>query len=159
MEGSRYRDTDKHGYRYEVEIVSDGIVVFGSTPGLCFDFKRYGIRIRRSKHYDYTLHYAIKNGRLLLCRIETRLSLFHRGAELLGVKATSYRNGRWSVFTFDGVPVEYTGILRVGKGFDARYWKHDEKSAPVPFSPEAYRETGYIRLENGVVTEEVLAST
>ena len=74
MEVSRHSYLDQYGYQCEVEIMSDDIVVFNSTPNLCFDFKKHGIKIRRSKYYDYLLCYIIKNEQLFLCGFETRLS-------------------------------------------------------------------------------------
>ena len=59
-------------------------------------------------------------------------------------------------FSFDGIPVDYTGTLHIGKTFDDHFWKHDEKETPVPFSPETYRENGYIRIEEGIIIEKVL---
>ena len=156
MELSRHSYIDPYGYRCGVEMICDDVVVFNSTPGLCFDFKKHGIRIRRSKNYDYILRYAIKNEQLFLCGIETRLSFFSKGSHIFGVKAEASTADNWSIFSFDGIPVDYTGILHIGKNFDDRYWKHDEKETPVPFSPDVYRENGYMKIEEGKIIEKTL---
>jgi len=155
MEVSRHRNLDPYGYRCEVEIISDDIVVFNSTPNLCFDFKKNGIKIRRSKHYDYILRYVIKNEQIFLRDIEARLS--HVCPPLIfGVEAEMFNREKWSIFHFDDIPVKYTGTLSIGKSFDYRYWKHDEKATPVPFSPDVYKEIGYLQLEEGKIVEKVL---
>ena len=156
MEVSRHSYLDQYGYQCEVEIMSDDIVVFNSTPNLCFDFKKHGIKIRRSKYYDYLLCYIIKNEQLFLCGFETRLSCLCKKAQIFDKKAETLNNGKWSIFHFDDIPVEYTGTLSIGKSFDYRYWPHDEKARPVPFSPEVYKENGYLQLEKGIIIEKVL---
>ncbi len=156
MELSRHSYIDSYGYRCGVEIISDDVVVFNSSPSLCFDFKKHGIKIRRSENYDYILRYAINNERLFLCGIEARLSPFCKGSHIFGVTAEASNTGKWNIFSFDGIPVDYTGTLHIGKTFDDHFWKHDEKATPVPFSPEAYRENGYIRIEEGIIIEKVL---
>ena len=152
---SRHCYTDQYGYRCGVDIGSedDEIVVFDSKPHLSFDFKKHGIRIRRSKYHDYILRYVIKNGRLFLWGIEARLSFFSRKSQIMGVSAQTNNKGKWSAFLFDGIPVDYSGTLRIGRTFDYRYWQHDDKGSPVPFSPEVYKENGTIKIENGTVTE------
>ena len=156
MEVSRHRYLDQYGYQCEVEIISDDIVVFKSTPNLCFDFKEHGIKIRRSQHYDYILRYVIKNEQLFLRGFETCLSRLCNESSIFGVKAETLNNGKWSIFHFDDIPVKYTGTLSIGKSFDYRYWRHDEKVSPVPFSPDVYKENGYLQLENGTIMEKVL---
>ena len=156
MEFSRHGYFDQYGYRCEVEIMSDDIVVFNSTPNLCFDFKKHGIKLRHSKYDDYVLHYAIKNEQLFLCKIEARLSLLCKKSQIFGVNAETINKGKWSIFNFDEIPLEYTGTLSIGKTFDYRYWEHDEKVTPVPFSPDVYKESGYLQLEKGTIIENVL---
>ena len=156
METSRHSYLDRYGYRCEIEIISDDIVVFNSTPHLCFDFKKHGIRIRRSKYYDYILQYVIKNEQLCLRGIQTRLSLLCKESQIFGAKAETLHEGKWSIFHFDDIPVDYTGTLRIGKDFDYCYWKHDEKAAPVPFSPNVYKESGYMQFKQGTMIEKVL---
>ena len=156
MEASRHSYFDQYGYRCEVEIISDDVVVFNSTPNLYFDFKKHGIKIRRSKYCDYILRYVIKNEQLFLRGIETRLSLLCNESKIFGVKAEAFNKGKRSIFHFDDVPVEYTGTLSIGKTFNYRYWKHDEKVTPVPFSPDVYKESGYLQLEKGTIIEKVL---
>ncbi len=156
MEASRHSYFDQYGYRCEVEIISEDIVVFNSTPNLCFDFKKHGIKIRHSKYYDYVLQYVIKNEQLFLRGISTRLSLLCKKSQIFGVKAETINKGKWSIFHFDDIPVDYTGTLKIGKTFDYRHWKHDEKATPVPFSPDVYKENGYIKFEKGTIIEKVL---
>ena len=157
MEVSSHRYLDQYGYQCEVEIISDDIVVFNSTPNLCFDFKEHGIKIRRSQYYDYILRYVIKNEQLFLRGFETCLSRLCKESPIFGVKAETLNNGKWSIFQFDDIPVKYTGTLSIGKSFDYRYWTHDEKVSPVPFSPDVYKENGYLQLENGTIMEKVLS--
>ena len=156
MEASRHSYFDQYGYRCEVEIISDDVVVFNSTPNLYFDFKKHGIKIRRSKYCDYILRYVIKNEQLFLRGIETRLSLLCKESQIFGVKAETFNKGKWSIFHFDDIPVEYTGTLSIGKTFDYRYWEHDDKVTPVPFSPDVYKENGYMKLKKGTIIEKVL---
>jgi hypothetical protein len=156
MEFSRHGYFDQYGYRCEVEIMSDDIVVFNSTPNLCFDFKKHGIKLRHSKYYDYVLHYAIKNEQLFLCKIKARLSLLCKKSQIFGVNAETINKGKWSIFNFDEIPLEYTGTLSIGRSFDYRYWQHDEKATPVPFSPDVFKENGYIKFEKGRIIEKSL---
>ena len=156
MEVSRHSYLDHYGYQCEVEIMSDDIVVFNSTPNLCFDFKKHGIKLRHSKYYDYVLHYAIKNEQLFLCKIEARLSLLCKKSQIFGVNAETISKGKWSIFHFDEIPLEYTGTLSIGRSFDYRYWQHDEKTASVPFSPDVFKENGYMKFEKGRIIEKSL---
>ncbi len=157
---SRYYYTDKYGYRCGVDITSedDDIVVFSSTPNLSFDFKKYGIKIRRSKHYDYILSYVLKDGQILLHSFATHLSFFGGKSPIMGVTATKQGDGKWSIFNFDDICIDYSGTLSIGRTFDYRYWNHDEKMTPVPFSPEVYKENGYIELEKGKIVKKELNS-
>ena len=157
MESSRHCYIDQYGYHCEVEIDSeDDIVVFNSIPSLSFDFKKHGIRIRRSINYDYVLRYVIKNEQIFLRGIGARLSFLCKKIELYGVKAETF--GKWSFFHFDDIPVEYSGTLTIGKNFDYRYWQHEDKATPVPFSPEVYKDNGYIELEKGKIIKKELVS-
>lgn len=160
MEISRHCYVDQYGYRCAVDIDSedDDIVVFDSTPHLSFDFKKHGIKIRHSKYDDYVLRYILKNGQLFLRGFEARLSFFSRNTQIMGKSSQTYNNGRWSVFLFDDIPVDYSGVLSIGKAFDYRYWPHDDKITPVPFSPEVYKENGFRKLEKGTVTDIELHS-
>ncbi len=160
MESSRHDYIDHYGYHCGVDIISedDDIVIFNSTPSLSFDFKKHGIRIRHSNHYDYILRYVLKNGQIFLRGIEVRLSFFNKRAQIFGVNAEPYNKGNRDIFLFDDIPVEYSGTLSIGKTFDPQYWEHDEKTTPVPFSPEVYKENGYIKLEKGTITEKELFS-
>ena len=160
METSKHDIIDLLGYRVSIEIIceDDDIVVFNSTPNLSFDFKKHGIKIRHSDHHDYALRYVVKNGQIFLRGIEVRLSFFNKKTQIFGVNAKAYSKEKQSIFVFDDIPVEYSGILSIGKTFDPKYWEHDEKTAPVPFSPEVYKENGYIKFENGIMTEKELIS-
>ena len=80
-------------------------------------------------------------------------SVVERLFDVLNIVSNS---GKWSAFLFDGIPVDYSGTLRIGRTFDYRYWQHDDKGSPVPFSPEVYKENGTIKIENGTVTETEL---
>ena len=155
---SQYYYTDKYGYRCAVEITSedDDIVVFNSTPSLLFDLKEHGIKIRHSKHYDYILRYVLKDGQILLRSFAARLSFFGRKSQIWGVTAAKYGDGKWSIFNFDDILVDHSGTLSIGRTFDYRYWNHDEKMTPVPFSPEVYKENGYIELEKGKIVKKEL---
>jgi hypothetical protein len=46
--------------------------------------------------------------------------------------------------------------LSIGRSFDYRYWQHDEKTTPVPFSPDVFKENGYIKFEKGRIIEKSL---
>ena len=91
---------------------------------------------------------------IFLCKIEARLSLLCKKSQIFGANAETINKGKWSIFHFDEIPLEYTGTLSIGKTFDHQYWEHDEKTIPVPFSPEVYKENGYIKLEKGKITEK-----
>ena len=156
MEVSRHSYIDQYGYRCAVEIMSDDMVVFDSTPNVCFDLKKHGIKIRHSPNYDYVLRYVIKEEQLFLCGMEARLSFLCKKARIFGVESETFNKGKWNIFHFDNIPVEYTGTMSIGKAFDDRYWKQDEKVTPVPFSPEAYKENGYIKFEKGTIIEKTL---
>lgn len=163
MKSSRHYCIDKYGCRYAVEMISenDDIVVFGSTPKLSFDLKEHGIKIRRAKHdipmdYDYILIYVLKDGKMFFRGFEAHLSFWSRSSKILGVAAEEYNEGKWSRFIFDDISTDYSGTLSIGKDFDYRYWKHEDKARPVPFSPEVYKENGYIKIENGAIVAKEL---
>ncbi len=158
MESSRHYCIDKYGFRYGVEITDedDSIVVFGSTPNLSFDFKEHGMKIRRSKHYDYILRYVLKDGQIFFRGFDARLSFWNKKSQLLGIDAKKDNQKKNSRFVFDDISINYSGILSIGRNFDYRYWNHDEKATPVPFSPEVYKENGYMKLEKGVIIKKEL---
>ena len=158
MEISTHYNTDKYGFRYAIVFINetDDFVVFDSYPKLAFDFKEHGIKIKRSINYDYTLRYTLKDGRLYFCGFEARFSFWRKRAKLLGVPLTRDVHGRLSRFVFDKIPTDYSGTLTIGRRFDKSYWRDDEKAYPTPFSPEAYKENGYLTLENGVVVKTEL---
>ncbi len=158
METSRHVYTDKYGYRCAVDIINedDDTVVFDSTPHLSFDFKKYGIQIRRFGHYDYVMTYVIKNGRIYLRGFEARPSFVGRNSQIRGLDAEVLTIGKQRRFLFNDIPTDYSGILRMGKGFDDCVWKHDEKAMPVPFSSDVYKENGYMKFEKGIVVEKEL---
>ena len=87
-----------------------------------------------------------------------RLLCLCKKAQIFDKKAETLNNGKWSIFHFDNIPVEYTGTLSIGRSFDYRYWQHDEKTTPVPFSPDVFKENGYIKFEKGLVqpTSEIV---
>ena len=155
VEVSRHGYLDQYGYRCEVEITSDDIVVFNSTPNLCFDFKKHKIKIRHSKYYDYVLHYAIKNEQLFLIGIGVRLSFLCK-KQIFGVSAETINKGKWGIYHFDNIPVQYTGTFSIGRTFDNRYWPYDDKVTPLPFSPDVFKENGYIKFKNGKIIEKSL---
>lgn len=157
MEESRHHYTDQNGYLCEVSIFHDDVVVFESTPNLFFDFKKHKIKIRSGKYYDYVLSYAIKDEQLFLRSIEVRLSFLSKKAKIYDVAPETIHNGKWSIFRFNDIPVEYTGTLSIGKDFDYSFWQHDEKAKPVPFCPEVYKKNGYIKFEKGKIIEKSLA--
>ena len=156
---SRYYYTDKYGYRCGVDITSeeDDIVVFNSTPNLSFDLKKYGIKIRRSKYYDYILRYVLKDGQIVLHSFAAHLSIFCRKSQIMGVSAVQYGDGKWSIFNFDDIFVDYSGTLSVGRTFDYRYWNHDDKAYPVPFCPEVYKENGFMEVNKGKIVKKELS--
>ena len=79
-----------------------------------------------------------------------------QGAEILGVKPDHSRSRRLLTYHFD-IPVDYTGVWQIGGDFDHRFWPKDDRVTPVPFSPEVYKQNGFIRFENGRVTEMKLS--
>ena len=159
MEFSRHIYTDKLGYRCAVEIGSeDGFVVFDSAPKLAFDFTEHGVRIKRKKHLDCVVTFVIKDNRIFLRAFDACLSILSK-KQMLGVAAQRYGDGKWSRFEFNDILVDYSGTLNIGKDFDYRFWKHDDKATSVPFSPEVYKQNGYIRFENGVVVETVIENS
>lgn len=160
MEASRFDFIDHYGYHCGVDMIceDDDIVVFSSTPSLSFDFHKHGIKIRHSDYYDYIVRYVLKNGQIFLRGIEARLSFSSIKAQIFGVNAEPHNKGSWNVWLFNDIPMEYSGTLSIGKVFDRQYWEHDEKTIPVPFSPEVYKENGYIKFEKGTIIEKKLIS-
>lgn len=77
----------------------------------------------------------------------------------MGVTAAKHGDGKWSIFNFDDIFVDYSGTLSIGRTFDCRYWNHDEKMTPMPFSPEVYKENRYIELEKGKIVKKELNYT
>ena len=159
MKTSAHSYTDQYGYRCEIDIINeDDIVVFNSTPHLSFDLKEHKIKIRHSKHNDYLLSYVLKDGKIFLRSFAARLSLLSKNSQIRGVTATKLGDGKWSIFNFDDVFVDYSGTLSIGKTFDYSYWSHEDKETPVPFSPEVYKKNGYIKLEKGRIVEKKLVN-
>ncbi len=159
MNTSAHYYTDQYGYRCEIDIIcEDDTVVFNSTPHLSFDLKKHGIKIRRSKYDDYVLSYVLKDGQIFLRSLATHLSFFSKSSQVMGVTAKKHGDGKWSIFPFDDIPIDYSGALSIGKAFDYSYWKDDDRITPVEFSPKAYKQNGYIKLEKGKITEVELHS-
>ena len=159
MELSSHGYIDKYGYRCAIQISSEeDIVVFNSTPKLSFDLKEHGIKIKRSKYHDYTLHYVLKDGQIFLCGFGAGFPFYRKKAQIFGADPYKYDNSKWNHFDFDDIPVEYSGTLSIGRDFDKKYWTEDEKATPTPFSPEVYKENGYIKFEKGRVVEKELFS-
>ena len=151
MDQSRHIYTDKRGYRCAIEIISDdGIVVFDSLPKLSFYFSAYGVKIKRWKQYDCVVTYVIKDKRIFLRSFDAILSLFSQ-KQMLGATVQRLGDGKWSRFEFDDILVDYSGTLNIGKNFDYRFWKHEDKATEVPFSPEVYKENGSIVFEKGSI--------
>ena len=158
MEQSQHTYTDRYGYRCTAEIINldEDVAVFDSMPHGFFDFRKHGIKIRRSRYEDYRLILVIRDGRIYLREFSAQLSYFSRKRKLLGAEAQSLGDGTWRTFRLADIPLDYSGILRIGADFDERFWRHDEKASPIPFSPDVYRQNGHIRFENGVAVEKEL---
>jgi len=151
MEQSIHEFVDKNGYRSAVEIIDEtnDLVVFDSIPKLMFDFKSHRFKIKKSKYYDYTVIYKLKNDRLFLSAIQTYPGVFSRNKPLLGVYPEWFDSKKWANYAIGDLFVSYTGKLKVGKDFDMKFWEHDDKAYPVPFAPEVYKQNGYAVFENG----------
>lgn len=153
-ESSAHYHTDPYGFRYQIQIATyDGIVIFDSTPPLSFDLKATGVKIKRGRNWDYTVAYEIKDAQLYLCRLEAR---FLKSPPLFGVEPTNPYSSRVFTYFFENLPVNYNGLLTIGKDFDYKFWKHEDKARPVPFCKEVYKQNGFIQFENGRIIEQIL---
>ena len=153
---SSHEHVDRLGKTYSIDVFTeDGTVVFNSTPPLSLDIYKFGIKLKRKPFNPYTIVYTIKDGTIYL----TRLNVFSKTApEIFGVKSQKLFDSDILTYEFDNIPTDYSGTLTVGKNFDMKYWSDDDRSTPVPFSPEVYKEIGYIKIENGLITERVMKS-
>ena len=159
MEGSVHYGKDAYGYNYSNQInnYDADIVVFNCDPPLIFDVKAHGLKIKRLKYSDYNLVYEIKEGALYFVSLEFEPALIFKPGVILGAEPSRpYPNNQRCVYTFGALPVDYTGVFRIGKDFDPRFWQGDEKANPTPFCPEVYKKNGFIRFENGSVVETEL---
>ncbi len=141
--------TDKYGHKYQIIFLIEDFVVFACDPVLSFDVKAHGIKVKKNYYWDYTLCYELKDGALHMTMLE---GLFASVPEIMGVKPEHVKSQRIWTYLFD-IPVDYTGIWSIGKDFDFRFWSEDEKAKPTPFSPEVYKQNGFIRFEKGKVVE------
>ncbi|MBQ1195190.1 MAG: hypothetical protein IIX44_03000 [Clostridia bacterium] len=159
MEGSVHYGKDAYGYNYSNQInnYDADIVVFGCEPPLLFDVKAHALKIKKLENSDYDLVYEIRNGALYLSRLEFEPAVLYNVGKIMGAEpCRPYPNKRRCYYAFGAVPVDYTGILSIGKDFDFRFWQGDEKANPTPFCPEVYKQNGFIRFENGRVVETEL---
>ena len=141
--------TDRYGHKYQINYLIDDFVVFSCLPELFFDVKAHGIKVKSGIYWDYSLSYDVKNGVLHMTMLEGN---FGSASEIMGVKPDHGRSSRVLTYSFD-IPVDYTGVWQIGKDFDFRFWSEDEKAKPTPFSPEVYKQNGFIRFEKGKVVE------
>lgn len=155
MTRSAHTYTDARGHICEIEIIDEqgDLVVFDSTPRLSFDPVAHGIRIRRSRFYDYSLVYKIKDGNLYFCALKTHPSVFSRKKTILDALPKQLGDGRWVIYDFGDMLCDYSGKLTIGKDFDMQYMPCDDKARSVPFCPEVYKKNGYMIIENGRITE------
>ena len=159
MEGSMHYGMDAYGYNYSNQINNSDadIVVFNCAPPLIFDVKSHGLKIKKRENGDYCLVYEIKEGALYLVSLELEPALLFKPGAILGTEPRRpYPNKQRYLYTFGAIPVDYTGVFRIGKDFDIRFWQGDEKADPTPFCPEVYKQNGFIRFENGRVVETEL---
>ena len=159
MENSVHYGKDLYGYKYSNQINNDDAdtVVFGCEPPLLFDVKAHALKIKKLENSDYNLIYEIKEGALFLVRLEFEPALLFMPGTILGTEpCRPYPNNQRCVYTFGEIPIDYTGVFRIGKDFDFRFWQGDEKANPTPFCPEVYKQNGFIRFENGRVVETEL---
>ena len=141
--------TDKYGYKFQINFEIEDFVVFSCSPELSFDVGAYGLKIRQDMDWDYTLGYNIKDGSLYMTMLE---GLFGSAPEIMGVKPDHSRSSRVLTYSFD-IPVDYTGVWQIGKDFDFRFWPKNDWKERVPFSPEVYKQNGFVRFEKGNVVE------
>ena len=141
--------TDRYGHKYQINFEIEDFVVFSCSPELSFDVRSHGIKVKRDIYWDYSLSYDVKDGVLHMTMLE---GLFGSAPEIMGVKPDHSRSSRVLTYSFD-IPVDYTGVWQIGKDFDFRFWSGDEKAKPTPFSPEVYKQNGFIRFEKGKVIE------
>ena len=153
MECSAHYRTDKYGYKYQINTECE-YAVFGSEPALSFDIKAHGIRLRKKEYYDYSIRYEIRDGYLYLKDLSFESTPCFKPTAIFGAEPSKpYPNLRRYFYTFEPQPVDYTGVFRIGKDFDFRFWQGDEKANPTPFCPEVYKKNGFIRFEGGRVVE------
>ena len=164
MEQSCHYLTDKYGYKYAVTISTDDLVVFDSTPSLEFDIKKHGLRIVKNKnrvkipvYTDYDILFKIEDGTLYFIAFHACLRRFPKRPALFGAHPQRLGDGKWSSYEFCIPVTSYTGTLSIGREFDTKFWPKNDYTQPVPFCPEVYKQNGYIKIENGRVTEKFIA--
>lgn len=156
MAYSSHYGTDKYGYEYQNTIsdFDEGIDVFSCEPPLEFDIKALGLKIVTRKHGDYSVNYEIRGGALYLTELSFESAPRFKPTAIFGAEPFKpYPTLRRYYYIFEHQPVDYSGIFRIGKDFDFRFWQGDEKAKPTPFCPEAYKQNGYIRFEKGKIVE------
>ena len=159
MENSIHYGMDEYGYKYSNQInnYDADVVVFGCEPPLLFDVKKHGLKINKREYSDYELCYELKDGVLYLSRLEFEPAFLYKPMRIMGIEPVyPYPNNKLCSYALGSVPVDYTGIWRIGADFDRRFWSEDEKAKPTPFCPEVYKQNGFIRFENGRAVETEL---
>lgn len=151
---SALHSTDRYGHKYQINFEIEDFVVFSCSPELSFDVGAHGLKVRQDTDWDYSLSYNIKDGSLYMTMLEGN---FGSAPEIMGVRPDHSRSRRLLTYRFD-IPVDYTGVWQIGADFDFRFWSEDEKAKPTPFSPEVYKQNGFIRFEKGKVVEMELNS-
>ena len=164
MEQSCHYLTDKYGYKYAVTVSTDDVVVFDSTPPLSFDAKAHRFRIVKNKNRenlpvctDYDLFFTIKDNKLYFTAISAQMRCFPYPTALFDVKPNRLGDGKWSIYEFSKPMTDYTGILSIGKDFDLSFWPKNDYTHHVPFCHAAYKQNGYMKIENGLVIEKFIA--
>lgn len=156
MENSVHYVKDTYGYKCSNQInnYDADFVVFGCEPPLIFDVKKHGLKINKRECGDYDLFYELKCGALYLSRLEFEPKFLYKSVEIMGVKPIyPYPNKKRCSYIFDSLPVDYTGLWQIGSDFDKHFWPKEDHLHRVPFSPEVYKNNGFIRFENGRVVE------
>lgn len=164
MQSSCHYLTDKYGYKYAVTVSTDDLVVFDSAPSLEFDIKEHGLRIVKNKnpgkipvYTDYDILFKIEDDTLYFTALHAHMRRFPKPPLLFGVEPHRLGDGKWSAYDFCIPMTSYTGTLSVGREFDTKFYPKNDYTHPIPFCPEVYKQNGYIKIENGRVTEKFIA--
>ncbi len=141
--------TDKYGNKYQIVFWNEDFVVFSCEPELSFDVKAHELKFKKGIHRDYTVSFEVKDGILFMTKLEGD---FTKPGEVMGAKPDHIMGSKLWGYLFE-VPTDYTGLWQIGNDFDQRFWPKDDRTHRVPFSPEVYKQNGFIRFEKGKVVE------